>query len=173
MNTTAEEFPLPGDSDWKLSARFSHPRARSLFREPFFWDGIDDHAPWGSDEGADALASLGEAQTVNGSPPSIEFLLNYVGSRWSADLPENNLTDGEVEELSVVHIEVIAIALGFYLINGFVPREIKEFGLVAIERELQPGCLNLFGEPAVRREKILIMKERLIQSEETPDSLPG
>jgi uncharacterized protein YfeS len=172
MNTTDEKFPLPGDSDWELSIAFSHPRARALFREPFFWDGIDDHAPWGSDEGADALASLGETQTANGSPPSIEFLFKYVGSRWSAKVPKHELTHQELEEFSVGHIEVIAIVLGFYLINGFVPREFKEIGLEAISRELQPDYLNLFGESEARREKLLIMKERLIEMEEATNSQP-
>lgn len=173
MNTTNDPFPLPGDSGWKLSVEFSHPRARSRFREPFFWDGINDHAPWGSDEAADALVSLGEAQTANGGPPSIEFLFNYVGSRWLTSPPKHVLTQQEMEELSVGNIEVIAIALGFYLINGFVPRDFKELGLAAIERELQPDNLNLFGEPELRREKLLTMKERLIETEDAPNTTPS
>lgn len=32
----------------------AHPRARELMDEEFFWDCVDEEAPFGSDEGHDA-----------------------------------------------------------------------------------------------------------------------
>jgi uncharacterized protein YfeS len=170
VSLSADEPPFPGDSDWTLCPELAHPKARALFREQFFWDGIDDHAPWGSDEGSDALAALGKAHVPRTTLPSTAFIFDYVGSKWSIDFPDSVSTETNLEEFSVGHIEVIAIALGMYLLHGFVPRDVKLLGAEAIERELQTCCLSLFGEPEDRKRKLLIMKERLAQTEEGPNS---
>ena len=173
MSTTNNRV-FPGSSDWELDPKFAHPRARKLFSEDFFWDAIDDHAPWGSDEGADALAFFGQAHSQNGTPPNpLEFTQEYVAENWSKQRPADNLEHVQIETFSAAHLAVIAIVLGMYLIHGYVPSDLKAFGLEAIERELQPNCLAQFGEPEERVAKLLICRERLLLAETEPpvDSL--
>jgi uncharacterized protein YfeS len=176
MSTTGDPI-LPGSPDWELDPKFAHPRARKLFEEAFFWDAIDDHAPWGSDEGADALAFFGQAHSHDGGPPDpVAFAKEYVAENWSEQRPSDALEHAQIETFSAAHLAVIAIVLGMYLIHGYVPPDLKAFGLEAIDRELQPNCLHQFGEPDERAAKLLICRDRLIQAEidpPTPDSLPS
>lgn len=168
MSTTGDPI-LPGSSDWELNPKFAHPRAQKLFKEAFFWDAIDDHAPWGSDEGADALASFGRAHGPGGAAPEpLVFARKYVGKNWSEERPSNDLEQPEIETCSAAHLAVIAIVLGMYLIHGYAPSDLKAFGLEAIDRELQPNCLQQFGEPEQRAAKLLICRERLLRAEVTP-----
>jgi uncharacterized protein YfeS len=163
---------LPDSPDWKIDPKFAHPRARKLFKEEFFWDGIDDHAPWGSDEGADALEFFGQAHSNNGAPPDpLAFAREYVAENWSEERPGDNLEDYQIETFSVAHLAVIAIALGMYLIHGYVPSDLKEFGLEAIDRELQPNFLQRFGAPEERATKLLLCRERLLLAEADPPAL--
>jgi len=168
MSTTHGPI-LPDSPDWELDPKFAHPRAQKLFSEEFFWDGIDDHAPWGSDEGADALAFFAQAHSEYGVPPNpLEFAREYVAENWSEESPGDDLDDAHFETLSVAHIAVIAIALGMYMIHGYVPSDLKAFGLQAIDRELQPNCLQQFGEPELRAAKLLICRDRLLRAEIDP-----
>jgi len=165
---------LPGSPNWKLRPEFAHPRAQRLFHEPFFWDAIDDHAPWGSDEGADALAFFGRAHDANGGPPNpSNFANDYVGGHWSADPPSDDLPEKVIESFSAGHLEVIAIALGMYLLHGYVTEDIKALGLEAIQRELHPACLNLFREPEERAMKLRICREHLLEMETSPPTPAG
>lgn len=165
MSKTGEPI-LPGSSGWELDPKFAHPRARILFSEAFFWDAIDDHAPWGSDEGADALSFFGQAHGQNGSPPDpLALAKEYVGEDWSESRPGDDLDDVQMETFSTAHLAVIAIALGMYLIHGYIPSDLKTFGLEAIDRELQPNCLKQFGAPEERAAKLLICRDRLLRAE--------
>jgi uncharacterized protein YfeS len=134
-----------------------------LFREPFFWDGIDDHSPWGSDEGSDALAVLAHT-----NQPSREFVLNYAGSKWSPHAPHEGMSELDIEEFSFGQMEVIAMVLGMYLLHGYVPHPLKTLGIEAIDRELLPCCLRLFGEPEERARKLQICRQRLLEAESEP-----
>ena len=157
---------LPGSKEWKLDSKFAHPKARELFREPFFWDSIDDSAPWGSDEGADALASFGDAHDKDGSPPDpVAFALKYAGKDWHPTPLTGEADDQMLETYSVGNLTVIAITLGMYLLHGYVPAAAKELGLEAIERELQPNCYTQFGFPEERVAKLKVCRERLQQAE--------
>ena len=162
LNTT-----LPGSSEWELDPKFAHPRARILFDEEFFWDAIDDHSPWGNDEGADALAFFGQAHNHN-SPDPLAFAKEYVAENWSEQRPGDNLEPAHIESFSAAHLAVIAIVFGMYLIHGYVPSDLKALGLEAIDRELQPNCLQQFGEPGKRAEKLFICRERLLRTEINP-----
>lgn len=168
MRTTNSPI-LPDSPDWELDPKFAHPRAQELFDEEFFWDGIDDHAPWGSDEGADALEFFAQAHSDDGVPPDpLEFAKYYVAENWSNERPGEDLDDEHLETLCAAHLAVIAIALGMYMIHGYVPSDLKAFGLEAIDRELQPNCLQRFGEPELRAAKLLICRDRLIRAEVDP-----
>ena len=167
MSTICDPI-LPGSSGWELDPKFAHPRARKMFKEAFFWDAIDDHAPWGSDEGADALAFFGQAHSQNDPPDPLAFVREYVGENWSEQRPSDNLEHAQIETFSAAHLAVIAIVLGMYLIHGYVPLDLKALGLEAIDRELQPNCLQQFGEPEERASKLLICRERLLRAEVDP-----
>jgi uncharacterized protein YfeS len=157
---------LPGTVGWELKPHFAHPRARALFSESFFWDGIDDCAPWGSDEGADALAAFGRSHLPDGSPPNMmEFTRQYVGWNWSPERITVDADEATLSAYSSAHLAVIAIALGAYLLHGYVPHELKQLGLEAIDRELQPNCYLQFGFPQERIRKLGICRDRLWRAE--------
>ena len=46
------------DSDPFSAPETAHPRALDLMQEKFFWDCVDEEAPFGSDEGHDASTSF-------------------------------------------------------------------------------------------------------------------
>jgi len=160
---------LPGSKDWQLDPAFAHPTARVLFQEPFFWDAIDDSAPWCSDEGADALAAFGQAHDKNGAPPDpASFAVNWAGEDWQKTPPTGEGSDDLLEAYSAGNLKVIAVALGMLLLHGYVPARAKEIGFEAIERELQPNCYTQFGFPEERVAKLKVYRERLQRAESEP-----
>ena len=156
---------LPDSEDWVLSPENAHPNAKALFSESFFWDGIDDSAPWGSDEGADALAAFRHAHEIDGSMPDpAGFARRYLGNKWRKHALTNERNTVVLDSYSCANMAMIAIALGMILLHGYVPAELKIHGLEAIDRELRPNCFNRFGFPDERVRKLQICRERLMQA---------
>ncbi len=62
----------------------AHPRARELMVEPFFWDCVDERAPFGSDEGNDAYYEWRRWREENPSRPLTDCLSWILGGNLAA-----------------------------------------------------------------------------------------
>jgi uncharacterized protein YfeS len=133
------------DDEVGPSPSTSHPSFVKLCGEEFFYDCVDEFAPFGSDSGADTLHSL-EDWFRKPRPRPVRAFIDELMESWDMTLPDLEATDRRTvekwladENLStwVAEIDqlVIAAALGQYKITGAVDRDVLELALAANARE--------------------------------------
>lgn len=72
---------LPHHENWELCRENAHPNAQKLFSEEWYWDGIDDYAPFGNDTGSDVLYFYSSEVNLPVQPQTV--LTNHLGLRIS------------------------------------------------------------------------------------------
>jgi len=131
----------------------AHPRARELMVEPFFWDCVDERAPFGSDEGSDAYYEWRNWREENPSASlrdCLSWILNgeldaYNESLCSDEQIERDLAnpDGaflaEHYDMFTLDTTIIATGLGQLMDEGRIDTEAKPYVNVAIRRQMHPG----------------------------------
>jgi uncharacterized protein YfeS len=98
-----------------------HPRALALMA-PSLWDCVDEEAPFGSDEGAEAYVEYRSWRSDNPNAPLVDCIA-WIGDE--ADYPDTFTFDATI----------IATVLGQLVAEGRVDREAKPFAFAAIERQ--------------------------------------
>ncbi|MDA7977615.1 MAG: molybdate metabolism regulator [Pirellulales bacterium] len=131
----------------------AHPRARELMVEPFFWDCVDERAPFGSDEGSDAYYEWRSWRADNPSAPLVQCIAwildghldGYNGSLCTDEQIEQDLANpedaflSELYDMFTLDTTIIATALGQLLDEGKIESDAKPFVDVAIHRQLHPS----------------------------------
>ncbi|XZE21314.1 molybdate metabolism regulator [Pirellulaceae bacterium SH449] len=156
---------------------FNEPKQRSrrssaLMKEDFFWDCVDEDAPFGSDEGWEAYYSFRDWRSENPKAKVSEFFDAVMYER-SAEYNEMLTTDdaiiqsvkspkkaflGKEYDPGVLDVSVIAICLGQLIDEGKIDSSIKPFARVAISRQSHKAF-----RPSKHRLKILQACARVIQ----------
>jgi len=131
----------------------AHPRARELMVEPFFWDCVDERAPFGSDEGSDAYYEWRNWRENNPSRPLTECLRwildgdldGYNDSLCTDEQIEHDLAEpdeafmAEQYDMFTLDTTIIATALGQLMDEGRIDADAKSYVNVAIRRQLHPS----------------------------------
>jgi uncharacterized protein YfeS len=99
-----------------------HPRAQKLMA-PELWDCVDEDAPFGSDEGADAYAEYRAWRSQNPDAPLVDCIA------WIGD--ESDYSDAFTFDATI-----IATVLGQVVDEGRVDVDAKPFARAAIHRQL-------------------------------------
>ncbi len=135
------------DPDEGPAEATSHPSFVALCKgDAFFFDCTDDFAPFGSDAGADALASL-EDWFREPRPKTVRAFITGVLADWGMKLPDLGETRDAVVrkwladtalETAVGEIDrlVIAAAFGQFKITGKVDADVHALALAAVAREV-------------------------------------
>ncbi len=128
----------------------AHPKAVALIPEEFFWDGVDELAPFGSDEGDTALAEYRHWRTINPTASSLEcmrWVIESLGEMpmadYNATLPDREkiqaaIADEEYDDQYYIFtLDVTVIATGFAQLvdEGFIEPANKPYIRVAIDRQ--------------------------------------
>jgi uncharacterized protein YfeS len=147
-------------------------RSREMMKEDFFWDCVDEDAPFGSDEGWEAYYSFRDWRSENPKAKLAEFLDEVMLER-SAEYNEKLTTDdaivqsvkypkkaflGKEYDPGVLDVSVIAICLGQLIDEGKIDPAIKQFARVAIARQSHKAF-----QPSKHRLKVLQACARVIQ----------
>ncbi len=98
-----------------------HPRARELLADEL-WDCVDEDAPFGSDEGADAYAEYRAWRGQNPDAPLIDCI------SWIGD--ESDYADHFTHDATI-----IAIVLGQLVDEGRIDVDVKPIAQKAIRRQ--------------------------------------
>ena len=156
---------LPHHENWELCPENAHPNAQKLFSEEWYWDGIDDYAPFGNDTGADTLDFYSREVCRDPSLRGgmiLESLLHSWGMnpRWDATDDDAIAKVLEVEPYGIDTGDNAAIAIAFaqILLFGAVEEESRDEGLRSIARAALPACLAQGGFPEDRLMKLHHMK---------------
>ncbi|MCA9241070.1 MAG: hypothetical protein KDA37_12760 [Planctomycetales bacterium] len=130
----------------------AHARARELMKEEFFWDCVDEWAPFGSDEGNDAYHEWRSWRSEN---PAANLLdcLDWILVGRSNEYDERLLDEATIQrdaanpdstflaehyDVFTLDTTVIATALGQLMDEGRIDHEAKPYVKTAIARQSRP-----------------------------------
>lgn len=122
----------------------SHPRFVALAPESFYSEG-DDFAPFGSDDGHDALRDLEAWYESYGPDADVELFLRDLLAGWGYNIPEHIVTASDVEilawiaedDMNEVYLTSVArgrisTVLGMLKVIGRVTPEVLQEGATGI-----------------------------------------
>ncbi|GAA4424967.1 molybdate metabolism regulator [Bremerella cremea] len=149
----------------------AHVRARKLMTEEFFWDCVDEQAPFGSDEGSDAYYEWRDWREENPDQPlmvCLDWILDGQSEQYNASLYTDeriaqDLADpssaflADHWDIDTLDITILATALGQLLDEGTIDADAKPLAIVAIERQLRRS-----SDP--RRQQILNAARRVVDN---------
>jgi uncharacterized protein YfeS len=152
----------------------AHSRARELMTEEFFWDCVDEEAPFGSDEGHDAYFEFRRWRRQNKKNKLTacltwimegEELENYNDELCSDEAIERDVENPEGAFLAdsydmfTLDTTIIASALGQLMDEGRIDAEAKPYVRVAIKRQLHPKVVS-----SAHRRNILLAIQRVVEA---------
>ena len=136
-------------------------KAKELLKAAFFWDTVDEFAPFGSDEGAQAYEEWKEWRKDH-PKESLNNCLSWLLDDEFDNYNETILSNEKIKErldddIFSIDATIIATALGQLIDEGKIDSEGKPIVLIAIERQLHPLiCLD------IKRKDILLAIKRVV-----------
>lgn len=132
------------DEDYGPHRKTSHPHFVRYLTDDFYYDCSDEEAPFGSDEGSDALYELEQAFRKNTDLDTLTFPQKLICKYWGMDYlpPRADQTAESIAELcrqqetGVYQSDkvIIATAFGSIKITGRLKLELQQLTLLAIQR---------------------------------------
>ncbi|MEM7478622.1 MAG: molybdate metabolism regulator [Planctomycetota bacterium] len=151
----------------------AHPRSRELMRKGFFWDCVNELAPFGSDGGSDAYYEWRHWRSENpNSPPSacIAWIMNGQLSGYNDKLCSDEQISADLAnpddayladhyDMFTLDATVIASALGQLLDEGKIDPDAKQYARVAVKHQLHPDvCMD------TEHREVLLATQRVIDA---------
>lgn len=140
------------DDNYGVNIEKAHPRAVELVPEEFFWSGIDELSPFGSDEGDMALAEYRDWRVENPKGSALEAIIwtiesvgeinidEYNDSILNSNLIQQQLENKDFDDQQYIYtVDISVIACGF--------------GQLVDEGKIDFNCKPLIGR-AITRQKI-------------------
>lgn len=138
------------DEEIGLHPLTSHPHFRSYFSDELYYDCCDEEAPFGSDEGHDALSALQELLRKHPQADINEFPRKLIEKDWGLTYlpPIANQSDEELkaqaeqkydglpgdQELLQSDQIILATAFGQIKITGKLNHELRDLAFASLER---------------------------------------
>ncbi|MBQ8288578.1 MAG: WGR domain-containing protein [Clostridia bacterium] len=124
------------DEEFGLHPLTAHPRFRQYFTDELYYDCADEEAPFGSDEGADALAMLAEMLRKKPTVNFADLPRWLMDDEWELGyLPPDAPYDEEDVETSYYSDQVtLAFAFGQIKITGSIDPDLASQALGSLER---------------------------------------
>ncbi|WP_413862327.1 hypothetical protein [Methanobrevibacter sp. UBA417] len=132
------------------------PKAIEIADYEFFWDCVDQLAPFGSDEGYMAFVELCDWREDNPNAPLIECF-NWILNSWDLNLEDYNeeiLEDSNItkiikdksfdEDLIMLDVTIIATAFGQLILEGKIDADVKNIVQLAVLRQMNHLVLDEF-----------------------------
>ena len=145
------------DEIYGIDKDYAHKRAIELVPEEFFWDCVDELAPFGSDEGDMALSEFRSWRISNPNTPLIECLqwtIESVGEMSIGEYDENILNRERIlsqinnddfnddQYIFTLDVSVIATGFGQLVDEGLIDVNSKPLIQLAISRQKLWSELN-------------------------------
>ncbi|MEM7084211.1 MAG: molybdate metabolism regulator [Pseudomonadota bacterium] len=141
------------DHDPFNNPELAHPRARELMTEPFFWDCVDEMAPFGSDEGAESYYEFRNWRLDRPDRPLTECfnwilagqLEQYNDSLCSDEQVVQDLKNpgaafmADSYDMFTLDVTIIATALSQLMDEGKIDSSAKPYVQVALTRQKNPA----------------------------------
>jgi uncharacterized protein YfeS len=141
-----------------FSREDSHPRAREVLSDAFFWDASDPCGPFGNETGLDVLKAVDERD--DDDPAGLIALLQTMLARWEVVDDHWDVIDeddvqaiGADDETSLLTRDEAIIALAFaqIVVEGRLDAEVRRRAMVALARQSLPALLHGWGDRRLAR----------------------
>ncbi len=154
------------DDDYHPTFAKVNPKAQALLRDSFFFSPIEETAPFGSDDGADAYAGFKDWRKIHSSESPVDYVKGEIG-HWKYPIFDVNELDFnklrpfiESNPLNIQFIKgideaIVATAFGELYLEGEIDTDIKTLAKTAIKRESLPQMLKMWDKYAKEREQKL------------------
>lgn len=145
------------DSDYSPTFEKAHPNAKQLMNDTFFFNVIEETAPFGSDDGADAYAGFKNWRTTHKSESPVQFIHEQI-EKWGYpefDIKETSFeklepylkqNDLGIRHMTGIDAAIVATAFGQLYLEGVIENDTKELAKTSIKRELLPEILKSWEE---------------------------
>jgi len=144
-NFDPEQQLYISDDEVGLHPLTSHPRFRKHFSADFYYDCVDEEAPFGSDEGSDALAEIEKRIRKNQALDFESFPKELVETTWGmVYLPAIRISRAEVEtivgdndgETNMILSDMVTYATAFaqIKITGNLDQALRERAFSSLRR---------------------------------------
>ncbi|MBZ9570183.1 hypothetical protein KQY27_01295 [Methanobrevibacter sp. TMH8] len=133
-----------------------HNRAIEIANYEFFWDCVDELAPFGSDEGYMAFIELND-WIIENPEKNILDCFKWIFDCWDLKIEDfdENIIDNESinkiildldfnQDLLILDITIIATGFGQLIIEGKIDDEIKNIIHLSILRQMNSNVLSEF-----------------------------
>ena len=162
------------DPDYEPSKVRAHPVARKLMNEDFFWNILDDNAPFGNDDGADTLSYWRKWRRANPHGKVMDFIAD-IFQRYDVSYPEWERKSGNVAPIDFVGIlttsmgnnVVIATTFGQLMDEGYVEPELATLARKAIANEKNMVMIKRWKEPKEREKRLAILESIVDKAPQT------
>ncbi|NEW04877.1 WGR domain-containing protein [Paenibacillus sp. SYP-B3998] len=131
------------DEEIGLHPKTSHPHFVKHFTDDFYYDCTDEEAPFGSDEGSDALSILTENMRNKSKLNFADFPKYIIENEWGMKyIPVSSLIEDQVkkiaetDEMNMTQSDMItyAIAFGQIKITGGIDPKLKQCAIDSMKR---------------------------------------
>lgn len=162
------------DDEIGLHLLTSHPKFRENFTDDFYFDCVDEEAPFGSDEGSDTLSQIEEDLRKSKEFNFTTFPKKLIETYWDMTyIPANDISLDKIEELvktdemNVTQSDMVTYATAFaqIKITGQIDNELKTSALNAMKRlEIVAQLLkwNTTGKPSEIGAKMIADLEHFV-----------
>lgn len=159
------ELPQP-ELVWRLTRKTAHPKAAALMNEDWYWNEADDFAPFGNDDGWDALYRFKEWREEHPDADAAECIGEFE-EYWGISFSHKNIVDESalpaLEKKNRLYRNVdraiIAIAAAQAAMEGRLSPTLKQYALNAIRRTQAPYTLT--GMTEVNKKEYLEKLEKM------------
>ncbi len=147
-----------------LHAKTSHPHFAKHFTESFYYDCGDEEAPFGSDEGSDALALMSEKLRKKGNLDFADFPRHIIEYEWNMKyIPAVTLDEDEIkklikiDEMNMTQSDMItyAVAFGQIKLTGKLDPTLKQRAIQSMKRIKITAKLMQWGENSLVLDKMI------------------
>lgn len=144
----------------------AHPAARKLLQADWLYSAKDDHAPFGSDDAADAYAAFSDWRKTHTGGSTKKFVTDLLLS-WQYPAFDHKATDynslrNYIEGNTLgwrylfgTDAAIIATAFGQLYIEGRVDSDLKQMAVTALKRESTHEFIQSWQEERPEREEKL------------------
>lgn len=152
-----------------------HRRAVEIADYEFFWDNLNELAPFGSEEGYIAFTELAQWMRNNPQVPMIEYV-KWVLDCWDINFEDfdDSIIEAESickiindldfdEELMMLDVTIIASGFGQLVLKGRIDENIKNVIHLSLLRQMNSYVLDAFlgAEEEMKYERYLYLQKLL------------
>jgi uncharacterized protein YfeS len=157
---------------WNESSH-RHPRANAIMTDDRLWDCVNELAPFGSDEGADAYIEYRSWRAEN-PDANLEECLSWILGGQQAGYNESLIASAGIESYlsgspdSVLDLPfpdaltldttIIATVLGQLVDEGRIDENVKTYARVAVARQMHPLILAQIKDDVIAQERRAVLE---------------